>query len=359
MAIKYGSGKQKLVGNRHFWIITFIIVFLILLYNASFFNITNFPLVFKDISVAKGVHAIISSFLFLIPVLYSSAVFRIKGTIITWSIFMVAILPRAFIEFNNLENMLIIFLFALVTLLVSILMALDYNPLAKGDSVVVLGKTTRWHTLARLLRIRDYEKQYVVRKLHDNIIQSLLVIANRAHSLENGSFGAITPQAKRNLEKLELMLLHVIDDVRRLSRDLRPSIMDNVGLLPVLQWHTERISQESSINVTLKRKGLEYKLPPESEVIIYRIAQEACSNIVEHSGASKAEITLDFAADCFKLDIHDNGVGFTIPLDKNHFIDQGKHGIERIEQQTKLLDGSSIIISEPGKGTKLELKFPL
>ncbi len=345
--------------NRHFWIICGIMLFLILLYNAAFFNITGFPLIFQDISTAKGVHAIISSFLFLIPILYSSVIFKIKGAIIAWFIFLVAILPRAIMEFNSFENLLIVGLFCVVTLLISVLMALDYNPVVQEGGSIALRKTNRWHSLARLLKIRDYERQYMLRNLHDNIIQSLLVVANRAHAMEAGKYGAITAASRKNLEKLELMLLHVIDDVRRLTQDLRPGIMDNVGLIPVLRWHTERIEHESGIKMSLGITGMEYKLPPETEIIIYRIIQEACKNISEHSHATDAALSLDFANTVFTVVIQDNGKGFIVPQSPQEFIEDGKFGIDRIHKQAQLLDGSAKITSEPGKGTRIELSFPV
>ncbi|HJX03140.1 MAG TPA: histidine kinase, partial [Dehalococcoidia bacterium] len=318
---------KSIIHNKHFWIILAMMLFLAMLYNATFFPFAEFPSIFEDISTAKGVHAIISSFLFLIPILYSSVVYKIKGTFITWTCFLIIILPRAILEFRSLENLLIIGLFALVTLLISILMALDYNPVIEGQGDV-LRRTTRWHSLARLLKIRDYERQYVVRKLHDNIIQSLLVIANRVNALESGKYGAITITSKKNLEAIQGMLLHMIDDVRRLSQDLRPSILDNVGLLPVLRWHADRVSHESGIKIEIVVRGMEYKLPPENEIIIYRIVQEIFKNIVQHARATYARISLDFASSGIKLLVEDNGQGFGMPPSLSSFTDEGKYGID-------------------------------
>lgn len=332
-----------------------IMVFLAMLYNATFLTFLPFPAIFEDISTAKGVHAIISSFLFIIPILYTSIIFKVKGTFVAWACFLIIILPRAVIEFRSLENLLIVGLFAVVTLLISILMALDYNPVIEERGIY---KISKWHSLARMLRIRDYERQYVVRKLHDNIIQSLLVIANRVNALESGKFGAINVISRKKLEDVQEMLLHIIDDVRRLSQDLRPSILDNVGLLPVLRWHAERISHESGIKVDITVSGMEYKLAPENEIIIYRIVQEIFKNVVQHSHASKARISLDFASSGIKLKIEDNGQGFTMPDNIASFTDAGKYGIDRILQQAKLLDGMVDVLSSPEKGTTYEFVFP-
>jgi signal transduction histidine kinase len=349
------SFNKSFIHNKHFWIIVAVMVFLAMLYNATFLAFMPFPAIFEDISTAKGVHAIISSFLFIIPILYASVVFKVRGTFIAWACFLIVILPRAIIEFRNLENLLIVGLFAVVTLLSSLLMALDYNPVIAESGIY---GTSKWHSLARLLRIRDYEKQYVVRKLHDNTIQSLLVIANRVNALENGKYGAVSITIKKKLGTVQEMLLHIIDDVRRLSQDLRPSILDNVGLLPVLRWHADRISHESGIKVDISVSGMEYKLAPENEIIIYRIVQEILKNVVQHSQADQARITLDFASSEIKLKIVDNGQGFDMLDDIASFTNAGKYGIDRILQQAKLLDGKVEILSSPAKGTTYEFIFP-
>jgi len=350
--------KHDVFSNYHFWVIVAITIILILLYNAVPLHLTRlFPL-FEDMMYATGIYGFVVCFLFLIPVIYASAIFKLRGLAITWLIFLISVLPRAIIELTGFQDILIVSLFALVALLLGTLVALDYNPSVKEKLGEAIGATTRVRHLARLVRIREYERQYIARKLHDSIIQSLLVIANRAHSIERGDSGEITAQTKKNLENLQMMLLHVIDDVRTLSQGLRPGILDNVGLLPVLKWQTERLLQESGIRVEVVIKGMEYKLPPETEVIIYRIMQEVFKNIQQHSGATNAVLTLDFAAVGFNLAIQDNGCGFQVPTDFKKFADKGKMGIDRIQQQVKLLDGTFKIISEPGIGTTIELIFP-
>jgi signal transduction histidine kinase len=343
--------KDGIFRNRHFWIICSITLVLILFYNASYLHITNWFLVFSDIVNAKGVYAFVVSFLFLIPILYASAFFRIRGALIIWVVFLLAVIPRAIIESTSFEYILIVALFSCVALLIAIIMALEYNKEVTDLSDTFQVKTTRWYTLARILRIRDYERQYLARRLHDNIIQSLLVIANRVHGLERGDYGVITPKAKKNLEKLQTMVLHVIDDVRQLSHGLRPSILDNVGLLPILQWQIDRIINENNIKVDIDVEGNVYRLPSETEVIIYRIIKEALDNIGKHSNATNAIVKLDFTTADFQVVVQDNGCGFEIPDNLDDFVKAGKLGINRIHEQAKLLDGKLEIKSIKSKGT--------
>lgn len=349
--------KNSVFASRHFWIIAAVTIILALLYNAPLLNLTRlFPL-FSDIVSAKGIYAFIVCFLFLVPIIYASAVFKLRGLIITWAIFVVSIVPRVFIELTGFQDILIVCLFALVALLMGLLMALDYKPDVKEKIGRAISASTRVRHLARLVKIREYERQYVARKLHDSIIQSLLVIANKAQSLERGDSGDVNPQAKKNLETMQLMLLHVIDDVRNLTHGLRPGILDNVGLLPVVRWQTERLSHESGVKIDLNIKGMEYKLPPETEVIIYRIIQEGFNNIRQHSKATRVNLTLDFAAVGFRIILHDDGQGFSTE-NLQEFVEQGKYGLDRIQQQVKLLDGTIKLTSEPGSGTTMEMIFP-
>jgi two-component system, NarL family, sensor histidine kinase DegS len=350
--------KNSVLFKRHFWIIAAITLVLALLYNASLLRVTRFFPLFNDIVTATGIYAFVVCFLFLVPILYASALFKIKGLAITWLAFLVSILPRAFIELTSFENVLIVSLFALVALLVGLLMALDYNPNVRERVGRAISATTRVRHLARLVKIREYERQFVARKLHDSIIQSLLVIANKAQSLERGDSGDINPQAKKNLENMQIMLLHVIDDVRNLTHGLRPGILDNVGLLPVVRWQTERLSQESGVKINLDVKGMEYKLPPETEVIIYRIIQESFNNIRQHSKATRVDLVFDFAAVGFKIILHDDGQGFKTPGDLKEFANEGKYGLDRIQEQVKLLDGTIKLTSGPGSGTTMEMVFP-
>jgi two-component system sensor histidine kinase DegS len=351
--------KDGLLRNRHFWIIFSITLVLILFYNASYLNIANWFSLLSDIVNAKGVYAFVVAFLFLIPILYASVFFRIRGALIVWLVFLLAVIPRAIIESTSFEYILIVALFSIVALLTGIIMALEYHKEIREIDDAFQVKTTRWHTLARMLRIRDYERQYLARRLHDNVIQSLLVIANMVHALERGDYGVINPKAKKNLGKLQTTVLHVIDDVRQLSHGLRPSILDNVGLLPVLQWQADRITNENNIKVNIKVEGNVYRLPSDTEVVIYRIIKEALNNVARHSYASNAIVKLDFTGTDFKVFVHDNGRGFELPDNLDIFVKEGKLGLNRIYEQAKLLGGQLEIKSVKSEGTMIRLDISL
>jgi signal transduction histidine kinase len=344
---------RSLLRNRHFWIIAGSMTLLALLYNATYLGITGWFPWAKDIVSARGVYMFVISFLFLVPIVYASAVFRLQGTWITWLVFLAAILPRTIEDSPSLESFLRTALVAVVALLLGLFVAMDYRPGPKHGGVLERSRTARWLSLSRMLKVQENERRRLARKLHDDTIQSLLVIANRARALESGDYGRLTPKARKQAEEILDMLLHTIDDVRRLSRDLRLSILDNIGLLPALRWLAESLSSQSGIKIDLKVNGTEHSLPPEFEIIMFRIAQDALNNVVRHSAATVATVTLDFATGNFKLTVADNGRGFTPPESLSDFTAKGKLGLQRMEQQARLLDGTFKVSAHPGKGTTI------
>lgn len=342
---------KSVLRNRHFWIIASVMTVLALLYNATYLGITGWFPWAKDIVSAHGVYIFVLSFLFLVPIVHAAAVFRLQGAMVAWLAFLAATLPRAIEDSPTFESFLRTALVAVVALLLGLFVAMDYRPGLKHGGVLERSRTARWLSLSRMLKVQDYERRRLARKLHDDTIQSLLVIANRARGLESGDYGRLTPKARKQAEEILDMLLHTIDDVRRLSRDLRPSILDNVGLLPALRWLAESLTNQSGIRIDLRVNGREHSLPPEFEIIIFRIAQDALNNVVRHSGATIATVTLDFVTSNFKLTVADNGRGFSPPERLADYAAQGKLGLHRMEQQANLLDGSFKVSSHPGKGT--------
>jgi two-component system sensor histidine kinase DegS len=356
MFINITSRKAKSgVYNPHFWAIACIMAALILIYNASYFGIASWFPWLKDVVTAQGIYAFVSIFLFLIPLVYAGVVFRLRGFLVTWAIFVAAVLPRTLQQSPSLESVLRVALFALVALLLGLLVALSYSPEPK-EGALQAAKASRRLSLARVLKVQEYERQHLSRELHDKIIQTLLVIANRAHALGAGDYGELTPEAKKQAEQLIVMLLLAVDDVRWLSRDLRPSMLDNVGLLPALRWLAEHTTQESGIRVEIRVNGMEHRLRPELEIIVFRIAQEALKNVARHSRATKAVVTLDFIASNFKMTVEDNGQGFCLPEKISDYATKGKLGLARIEQQARLLEGTFDIQSELSKGTVITVE---
>ena len=166
-----------------------------------------------------------------------------------------------------------------------------------------------------------------------------------------GDYGELGTEAKRQAEEIKDMVLQVTEDVRRLSHDLRPSILDHMGLLPAIRYLAKRLNQESNINAEVTVSGVERRLNPEAEVVVFRIVQEALNNVRRHSGATKAIITAEFTQESFKTTVWDNGRGFHLPEKISDFAAEGKLGLNGMQQRARLLDAAFNIQAQPGEGT--------
>ena len=343
----------KVQRNIHIWIIAIIMDFFIVLYNANFIDITGWFPWSGDIVAAHGAALLVLSFIFVIPIVYSSIIYGLRGTVLTWFIFLFAVLPRTILETHNLEDALRFGLFALVALLLGLLISLARSATKKEKALVRELAPKKWNSIVRILKMQENERKRIARELHDDTIQDLLVIVNHLHALEAGIHGEIPRETRNRVEKIENEMLHVIDNMRKMSHGLGTSVLDNTGLVPAVKWLAESMSQETGIHVAVTVNGKEHKLKSEIEVIIFRIVQEALSNVKQHSRATTAEIILDFAAKDIKVTVQDNGCGFVPQETIDSDAADSQMGLDIIKQRTKLLGGRLIVQSEPGKGTSL------
>jgi hypothetical protein len=145
---------RSVLRNRHFWVITCLMTILALLYNASYLGITGWFPWAKDIVSAHGVYIFVLSFLFLVPIVYASVVFRLPGTLLTWTVFLAAMLPRAIQDSPSFESLLRVALVSVVALLLGLFVALDYNPGQEGTGASKRARVARWASLARMLKVQ-------------------------------------------------------------------------------------------------------------------------------------------------------------------------------------------------------------
>ena len=355
-ALEHPSVKsQRIVRNGHFWAIVAIMAALIVFYNASHIDIASWLPWLKEVFTIEFIHDLHRS-LFLIPLLYAGAVFRLRGAIIAWLVFLAAVLPRALYFSPYPDSLARTLIFASVALLAGVLIALEENQ-RQGEKEALAQLEVEHHTyLSQILKAQEDERQRIAQELHDDTIQSLLSIANQSQAVAVGDYGELNPQAKRHIEEIKDMILGVSEGMRRLSHDLRPGILDHMGLLPAIRYLAERMNQESNINAEVTVNGAERRLNPEAEVVVFRIVQEALNNIRRHSGATKAVITAEFTPQGFKITVWDNGRGFRLPQKMSDFVDGGKLGLNGMQQRARLLDAAFNIQSQPGDGTTVTLE---
>jgi len=212
--------------------------------------------------------------------------------------------------------------------------------------------------LQEITRAQEEERKRIARELHDSTAQTLIALL---HQLENllGDKAAMPVREAKALWSLYEQIRDVLREVRRFSRDLRPSILDDLGLLPALEWVTGELQKEYGVYATLKVTGNKRRFSPEAELTLFRIVQEALRNIAKHAQASKAEVKLEFNKKKIRLTISDDGIGFEPPESLGDLLHSGKLGLAGIRERVQLLSGSLKLKSESGKGTILAVIAPI
>jgi signal transduction histidine kinase len=158
--------------------------------------------------------------------------------------------------------------------------------------------------------------------------------------------------------KLRSLALEVLDGVRRYAQELRPAILDDLGLVAAMEWMAESLDRERGIDVSVEVRGADCELSPEARLVLFRIAQEALSNVKRHSEATQASILLECGADAVEMTVADNGKGFD-PLPRlGDWAQSGKLGLTGMRERGTLLGGSMRVESNPGDGTKLTIELP-
>jgi PAS domain S-box-containing protein len=211
--------------------------------------------------------------------------------------------------------------------------------------------------LQQVTRAQEEERKRIARELHDDTAQALVVLSRQLDAFI--SAGQRPTQDIIPLEKLREQIDRILEGVRRFSQDLRPSVLDDLGLLPALEWLASDLTDHFGISIGLAVLGSERRFSSEAELLLFRIAQEALRNVWRHSGASRAWITVEFDDGKTVLTIRDNGRGFGLPKRVSDLASTGKLGLAGMEERARLLGGGLTLQSELGKGTTVTVEVPV
>ncbi|MGN6871561.1 MAG: sensor histidine kinase [Solirubrobacteraceae bacterium] len=208
-------------------------------------------------------------------------------------------------------------------------------------------ETERRESSARALAAQEAERLRIARELHDEIGQTLTAVALRAeHAAGQGG-----PQ-RRELAELAEVVQQGLQDVRRISRELRPEALDELGLVNALIALCARVSEQSGLQIHRRLEGGLPELSSDVELAIYRVAQEALTNAMRHSEATEATVSLSRENDELVLSVADNGRGLP-----EHVSEGG--GLTGMRERAMLIGAALIINSAPGGGVKVVLRLGL
>jgi len=211
--------------------------------------------------------------------------------------------------------------------------------------------------VAAITHTQEEERRRIARDLHDDTIQSLIAIGQRLE-LARDMIADDPQEAVEQLRELRKMVTSTIDSVRQFSRDLRPTTLEDLGLVAALQFLVSDLSQKDHIEVTLNIDGAAEDVSPEMEVAIYRIVQEALTNIRKHAKASHVLIQAQFQPEQILITVQDNGVGFEVPEEMAELASRGSFGLMGLRERAQLFDGQVSISSKPGEGTRVQVILP-
>ncbi len=204
----------------------------------------------------------------------------------------------------------------------------------------------------QLLAVQETERRRIALELHDEIGQTLTGLRL---SLELPARLPAEAAAAR-LAQARTMVDELLRYVENLALDLRPAMLDDLGLLPALLWHIERYSARTGVHVNCKHSGLDRRFPPEIETAVFRIAQEALTNAARHAGVDEVTVRLWATPETLGLQVEDGGNGF----DPQAALSAGAtSGLSGMRERALLSGGHFDIESEPGHGTRLTVELPL
>ena len=204
----------------------------------------------------------------------------------------------------------------------------------------------------QLLEVQEQERRRVSGELHDAIGQdltALMFVVDRLGGSPDGSNGD-------ELAMAQDLIRGAAGKMRDLAMELRPAMLDHLGLLPALDWLVQRYGTQTQIRVTFDHEGLEGRLPPEVETAAFRIVQEALTNVARHAGADSASLAVSRSDNRLQIEVRDDGAGFEADTASSPL---SSVGLATMRDRAEVLDGEFAIESSPGHGTRVSVALPI
>ncbi len=216
---------------------------------------------------------------------------------------------------------------------------------------IALARAELQQLSARLLEAQENERRSISRELHDEVGQALtgilLEMANLSTRIRSGDLDSVATKA----DEVKKLIEDSLGTVRNMALLLRPSMLDDLGLVPALQWQAREVSKRTGIRVRVQAEGVSEELPEEHKTCIYRVVQEALHNAVQHAGAKIVKVSVQQDAGRIRLEIEDDGRGFNAREERGM-------GLLGIQERVGHLGGAFQVESSPGRGTLLAIELP-
>jgi two-component system sensor histidine kinase DegS len=225
----------------------------------------------------------------------------------------------------------------------------------QGDGGV--GSGTAQPAVVRIVEAQENERQYLVQELHDGPAQALTNLILQAEICER-LFDKDANRAREELANLRAAVTSTFQTVRSFMFDLRPMMLDDLGLIPTLKKYAEEHREKSGIPTNLTITGKERRLQSHNEVTIFRAIQELVKNAWNHAHCTSIEISLDMGEDWIRASVEDNGSGFDVDAVMQAVERHKTIGLVTLRERIEMLGGQLHLDSGIGRGTKVSLELP-
>jgi two-component system NarL family sensor kinase len=217
----------------------------------------------------------------------------------------------------------------------------------------------RFRGLARAVwKVQEDERRHLARELHDGLGQTLTALTLQLERLREKLDGAVPPELAARLDDSVEMARLALNESREMSRLLRPPVLDDLGVGAALSWLARTLEQRTGLKVELVLEALDERLDPDLETLVFRLIQEALTNVLRHSGVDRAQVSVRRSGEALELRIADTGRGF----DSEATFDGGAaggSGLRGMRDRLELFGGRLEMASAPGEGTLILAIVPL
>ena len=218
----------------------------------------------------------------------------------------------------------------------------------------------RFRGLAKAVwKVQEDERRRLARELHDGLGQTLTALTLQLERLREKLDGEVPAELAARVDDSVEMARLALNESRELSRLLRPPVLDDLGLAPALSWLARTLEQRTGLKVELALDGLDGRLDPDLETLVFRLVQESLTNVLRHSGVDRAQVAVRRSGDTLELRVADAGRGFDFQAVLAGGEAAAGSGLRGMRDRLELFGGRLDLVSAPGQGTLISAAVPL
>lgn len=293
--------------------------------------------------------------LILVPVVYATFVFGARGGVATGAVAFAVLLPRAMMGSDHTDHALAEM--SGITVVGGLLVLAVTQQIKDAETQERVRDGLRYF-VRQVLTSQEDERKRIAMELHDDTAQALLLTCQRLDRLVADEGSRLPSEVSAELQDLRAETVRTLTDLRRLTQHLRPRVFDDHGLVPALEWLADSLLDQYGIEVRVQLVGVLPEHSPETQLLLFRIAQEALRNVGRHSGASEAVVSLHGREGRITMTVADNGCGFRLAGSLSELGRNGKLGLLGMDERARLVGGTLAIRSVPRVGTTITVELP-